>query len=88
MSWLCRIGLHRWDFWDDVQGEPGRTRTVVTMARCRRGCPRYDAPMVVHVESFVFPSSEGVTITRKPSTSARESATAGEPAIGEEPCEQ
>lgn len=41
----CKLGLHRWEFRDEQ-----RSWACITFARCRRGCERYSAEMVVNVD--------------------------------------
>jgi hypothetical protein len=55
MSFLCRIGLHRWSFSTQLLDEPEhRGQTEITRARCRRhGCTRYGAWSLVHREAHV-----------------------------------
>lgn len=53
MSFLCRVGFHRWSFSTRLLDEPGgRIYTEVIRARCRRrGCIRYGDWSLVHQEA-------------------------------------
>lgn len=55
MSFLCRVGVHRWSFSARLLDEPGRrTSTEVIRARCRRrGCIRYGDWSLVHQEALL-----------------------------------
>jgi hypothetical protein len=59
MSFLCRIGLHRWSYSTQLLDEPGdRTHTEIILARCtRHGCARYGAWSLVHREAQVAGAS-------------------------------
>lgn len=46
---LCRLGLHHWDFLDEVY-EDERGQKIVTFARCDRRCRHYPNWLVVGVE--------------------------------------
>lgn len=48
---LCTIGLHRWEYIDERQGD-----NVVTWGWCSNAhCPRYSAPMLMNVDFLPLP---------------------------------
>ena len=54
MHWLCRIGIHRWDFHCEV-----KDGWVTDTSWCTRPDCRYSEPMIVnHERSLVGASGE------------------------------